>query len=511
MRSPISSANISGNLVLQSQNVSLLADTRGSNLYGITVQEVDHLSFSTGGGWFVRYTDGTVRLSMVGSFPQNFYNIAEEYMQTSGSAACSRQQSQMQYVFFGADGAVLVKLINGNLKWAGLPDELASCIRTKLAEEWSLAKQTTLCQWDKNYYYLKWKKLSGIETSSSWNIKPTGILTSLLLREVAEGKLPISHTVPAPVPTKTAPKLPRPSTQDAAEYLGIALWPYNSSKNGDLSFEKWEDISNICRKNNEWYFGTNMKGETGKFPRQFVSLWAKPIPSHVVCDSCGETVDGVYYHCSICLSGNFDLCRKCEEGPGCASQCYDSRHVTTLNFQTKKPRMSSTCADPYWKHSVKDGLLDCLDFQRVPCANELPDLSSLNISANAQNNASSQPGPSSGGTPKNKQKKKENDYDKELSNALDSAIVTESPNVQWDDIAGLDQAKDELKEALILPIKLPHLFTGKRKAKRGMLLYGPPGTGKSYLAKACATEIKCTFFSISCSDIKSKWIGESER
>jgi hypothetical protein len=69
--------------------------------------------------------------------------------------------------------------------------------------------------------------------------------------------------------------------------------------------------------------------------------------------------------------------------------------------------MSSTCADPYWKHSVKDGLLDCLDFQRVPCANELPDLSSLNISANAQNNALSQPGPSFGGTPKSKQKKKE--------------------------------------------------------------------------------------------------------
>jgi vacuolar protein-sorting-associated protein 4 len=182
-----------------------------------------------------------------------------------------------------------------------------------------------------------------------------------------------------------------------------------------------------------------------------------------------------------------------------------------MNFQVKKSRISSSCADLYWENSVKDGLLDCLDFERVPSTDGLPDLSSLNISANAKNNRSPQASPSSSGTPKNKQTKKENDYDKELSNALDSAIVTESPNVHWDDIAGLDQAKDELQETLILPIKLPHLFTGKRKARRGILLYGPPGTGKSYLAKACATEIKCTFFSISCSDIKSKWIGESER
>eukprot|EP00842_Homolaphlyctis_polyrhiza_P004277 jgi/Hompol1/4850/HPOL_001650-RA len=86
-----------------------------------------------------------------------------------------------------------------------------------------------------------------------------------------------------------------------------------------------------------------------------------------------------------------------------------------------------------------------------------------------------------------------------------------TPNVRWDDIAGLEGAKEALKEAVILPIRFPHLFTGKRTPWRGILLYGPPGTGKSYLAKAIATEAAATFFSVSSSDLVSKWMGESER
>lgn len=99
-----------------------------------------------------------------------------------------------------------------------------------------------------------------------------------------------------------------------------------------------------------------------------------------------------------------------------------------------------------------------------------------------------------------------------LQQALSSAIVRETPNVKWDDVAGLDQAKSLLKEAVILPIKFPQLFTGKRKPWKGILLYGPPGTGKSFLAKAVATEAGSScFLSVSSSDLVSKYQGESER
>jgi vacuolar protein-sorting-associated protein 4 len=89
--------------------------------------------------------------------------------------------------------------------------------------------------------------------------------------------------------------------------------------------------------------------------------------------------------------------------------------------------------------------------------------------------------------------------------------LSEKPNVKWEDVAGLEGAKEALKEAVILPIKFPHLFTGRRQPWKGILLYGPPGTGKSYLAKAVATEANSTFFSVSSSDLVSKWMGESER
>ncbi|OIW03886.1 hypothetical protein TanjilG_30162 [Lupinus angustifolius] len=85
-----------------------------------------------------------------------------------------------------------------------------------------------------------------------------------------------------------------------------------------------------------------------------------------------------------------------------------------------------------------------------------------------------------------------------LRAGLNSAIIREKPNVNWNNVAGLESAKQALQEAVILPV-------------RAFLLYGPPGTGKSYLVKAVATEADSTFFSISSSDLVSKWMGESEK
>ena len=91
---------------------------------------------------------------------------------------------------------------------------------------------------------------------------------------------------------------------------------------------------------------------------------------------------------------------------------------------------------------------------------------------------------------------------------LEQAIVRQTPNVKWDDVAGLRKAKDALKEAVIMPMRFPEIFTGSRKPWKGILLYGPPGTGKTFIAKACATEMQGgTFFSVSSSDIMSKFVG----
>lgn len=117
----------------------------------------------------------------------------------------------------------------------------------------------------------------------------------------------------------------------------------------------------------------------------------------------------------------------------------------------------------------------------------------------------------SGGKGKDDEDEEQDPDAKKLRGALQGAILTDKPNIKWEDVAGLEGAKEALKEAVILPIKFPHLFVGKRQPWKGILLYGPPGTGKSYLAKAVATEANSTFFSVSSSDLVSKWMGESER
>lgn len=83
--------------------------------------------------------------------------------------------------------------------------------------------------------------------------------------------------------------------------------------------------------------------------------------------------------------------------------------------------------------------------------------------------------------------------------------------VSWDDIAGLENVKQVIKEIVVFPMLRPDIFTGLRRPPKGILLFGPPGTGKTLIGKCIAAQSKSTFFSISASSLTSKWIGEGEK
>ena len=101
--------------------------------------------------------------------------------------------------------------------------------------------------------------------------------------------------------------------------------------------------------------------------------------------------------------------------------------------------------------------------------------------------------------------------DENAAKQIFNEIVVKGDEVHWDDVAGLDVAKNALKEAVVYPFLRPDLFMGLREPARGMLLFGPPGTGKTMLARAVATESRSTFFAISASSLTSKFLGESEK
>src|SRR5215218_6714588 len=107
------------------------------------------------------------------------------------------------------------------------------------------------------------------------------------------------------------------------------------------------------------------------------------------------------------------------------------------------------------------------------------------------------------------------DFENALKRVQPSAmreVMVQVPSVRWDDVGGLDAARDRLREGVELPLKHPDAFRrlGIRPAK-GFLLYGPPGTGKTLLAKAVAKEAEANFIAIKSSDLLSKWFGESEQ
>ena len=115
----------------------------------------------------------------------------------------------------------------------------------------------------------------------------------------------------------------------------------------------------------------------------------------------------------------------------------------------------------------------------------------------------------------NKIKITSQDLDDALKEVHPSAmreVLVQKPNIRWKDIGGLDNLKEELKEAIEWPLKHADLFIKAAiKPPKGILLYGPPGTGKTLLAKAVASTSESNFISIKGPELLSKWVGESEK
>jgi transitional endoplasmic reticulum ATPase len=101
---------------------------------------------------------------------------------------------------------------------------------------------------------------------------------------------------------------------------------------------------------------------------------------------------------------------------------------------------------------------------------------------------------------------------KEITPTAMREVYIEVPTVHWNDIGGLDEVKQELREAVEWPLKNPEIFTrmGIRPPK-GIMLFGPPGCGKTLLARAVATESEANFITIKGPEVFSKWVGESEK
>ena len=101
---------------------------------------------------------------------------------------------------------------------------------------------------------------------------------------------------------------------------------------------------------------------------------------------------------------------------------------------------------------------------------------------------------------------------KEIEPSAIREVFVEIPDVRWEDVAGLEEVKRRLLEAVEWPLRYPHLFQQvNAKPPKGILLCGPPGTGKTLAAKALANESEVNFISIKGPALMSKWVGESER
>jgi len=190
----------------------------------------------------------------------------------------------------------------------------------------------------------------------------------------------------------------------------------------------------------------------------------------------------------------------------------DAKDYETAFNLYKDALAKFTMAIKYEKSPPRKKLLSEKAVAYMKRAEELRDMIQAGNTGSSAPSDSTTTSPSKkSNNPDEENSKEEDPESQKMRGALAGAIVSEKPNVKWEDVAGLERAKESLKETVILPVQFPQLFVGERKPFKGILLFGPPGTGKSYLAKAVATEADSLFISVSSADLISKWQGESEK
>lgn len=474
----------------RTQDANLVAD--------VSSKGVDHLTFSPGGGWFIRYVDGTIRLSMKGTFPESFHRLVGNRIVTRGSSAI--QYSNITNVWFGAGETILIQFENGALLFEGFEDKVVEKIKQMHSDGCRVSKGTNLSPLSKYYYFLEWEQPWGSKINWSYKTPQVGILKTLFVREVLEGNLPISHTL-------QTDEEPKEAVVSNYEVMCREMYSAVLEEEGDGKPFMTKELFLKC-----------VDAFKGTLPQQVKDLFkAEEIWEVSDIDHDGKfTLDE--FTLAFTIIARFSVNGAATPKAIPMTILDQVRHLKqptpgikrTFSVGLDETELEKEFDKTYGEAKEADTLAKDLE--------EL-DLSSKKKLASERANKSNPHHPTepSENSSSDSNEKKNNDPssrsadEKQLRESLASSIVKENPNVQWDDVAGLDAAKEELQEAVVLPIKFPQMFSGKRKPRRGILLYGPPGTGKSYLAKAVATEVESTLFSISSSDVMSKWYGESER